>query len=294
MGYSSRYHAASLAAVFIALAIGILIGVGLADDVVSSASEELEDTLRADLDEARAEVERLQTELDREREFAGAVYPALVADRLEGSSIALIGVGELPQTTAGDVQAAIEPAGGSLDAVAVLAVPPDTAALAAAAGPGFNPARPDEEALRTLGEELGSALIGGERPLRRVRGALFSRFSGDLETVDRVVLTPAPPLDLEPVAQAQTEAFIGGLYTGLQESGAAAVAVERTDAEPGGLGPPATAGLSTVDHVDLTAGKVALVFSLLGSEGDFGIKEGADRFLPELIDPGPPAASPEP
>jgi len=29
MGYSGRYHAASLAAVFIALAIGILIGVGL-------------------------------------------------------------------------------------------------------------------------------------------------------------------------------------------------------------------------------------------------------------------------
>ena len=34
MGYSARYHAASLAAVFLALAIGILIGVGLGDNVV--------------------------------------------------------------------------------------------------------------------------------------------------------------------------------------------------------------------------------------------------------------------
>ena len=48
MGYSGRYHAASLAAVFVALAIGILIGVGLADDVVSGASQELEDSLRND------------------------------------------------------------------------------------------------------------------------------------------------------------------------------------------------------------------------------------------------------
>ena len=35
MGYSARYHAASLAAVFLALAVGILIGVGLGDNVVS-------------------------------------------------------------------------------------------------------------------------------------------------------------------------------------------------------------------------------------------------------------------
>src|SRR5919106_1796215 len=32
-GYSARYHAASLAAVFLALAIGILIGVGFGEDV---------------------------------------------------------------------------------------------------------------------------------------------------------------------------------------------------------------------------------------------------------------------
>ena len=47
MGYSGRYHAASLAAVFLALAIGILIGVGLGDDVVSSAAEDLEASLRS-------------------------------------------------------------------------------------------------------------------------------------------------------------------------------------------------------------------------------------------------------
>ena len=63
MGYSGRYHAASLAAVFVALAIGILIGVGLADDVVSGASEELEDSLRGDLDEANAETDDLRSQL---------------------------------------------------------------------------------------------------------------------------------------------------------------------------------------------------------------------------------------
>ena len=41
MGYSGRYHAASLAAVFVALAIGILIGVGLGHKVVSGTTKNL-------------------------------------------------------------------------------------------------------------------------------------------------------------------------------------------------------------------------------------------------------------
>ena len=52
-GYSARYHAASLAAVFLALAIGILIGVGFGDDVVSGTTEDLEESLQSDVQDAR-------------------------------------------------------------------------------------------------------------------------------------------------------------------------------------------------------------------------------------------------
>ena len=95
MGYSGRYHAASLAAVFVALAIGILIGVGLADDVVSGVSEELEDSLRADLDEANAEVDDLSSQLKVESEFSDAVGPALVAGRLDRERVAMVEFGEV-------------------------------------------------------------------------------------------------------------------------------------------------------------------------------------------------------
>jgi hypothetical protein len=44
-----------------------------------------------------------------------------------------------------------------------------------------------------------------------------------------------------------------------------------------------------VDSVDLTSGKVAMVFALLGAEGDFGVKETADRLLPDLL-PAPPGS----
>ena len=44
--------------------------------------------------------------------------------------------------------------------------------------------------------------------------------------------------------------------------------------------------LSSVDDVDLTAGKLALVFALLGAEGSFGVKGSADRLLPDLLSAG--------
>ena len=64
MGYSARYHAASLAAVFLALAIGILIGVGFGSDIVSGTADDLERSLQADLEEKSAQIDSLENELD--------------------------------------------------------------------------------------------------------------------------------------------------------------------------------------------------------------------------------------
>src|SRR5687767_612170 len=96
MGYSSRYHAASLAAVFLALAIGILIGVGFGDDVVSGTARSLEESLKTDLEDARAQADELEAELGAEREFSEAAYPALVDGRLREDNVGLVAIGGLP------------------------------------------------------------------------------------------------------------------------------------------------------------------------------------------------------
>ena len=295
MGYSGRYHAASLVAVFIALAIGLLIGIGIADDVVSTASQELESSLRSDLDAAESRAEELDSMLARERDFGDRIYPALVSGRLAASSVAVIGVGGLPESTASDIEAAVGPAGASVDAVAVIGVPPDPAALADAAPPEFAAARRGGEELRKLGRAVGSGLAGGSPLVERLRGDLFSRFSGSLADVNRIVLVGSDSEGLDPEQRAAKDAFVGGLLDGVRRSAAGAVSVERTDTDPTTLAPFSEAGIPTVDHIDLTAGRVAAVFSLLGAGGDYGIKDGADSFLPELITPArrsaPPAAS---
>lgn len=294
MGYTGRYHAASLAAVFIALAIGILIGIGLADNVVSTVSQELEDSLKSDLEAAESQVSELDAELTRERDFGQRIYPALVSGRLAGSSVAVVGFGELSGQTVDDIEAALGPAGASVDAVAVVVVPPDPQALADAAPAQFASARRGGEGLTRLGQFAGAGLVGGSKLLTDLRGTLFSRFSGTLENVDRIVFTGPPESDLDSEGQDDTDALNSGIYDGAKSAAAGVVAVERTDTDPTTLAPFTQAGIATVDHADLVAGRVALVFSLLGAGGDYGIKPGADSFLPELINPASdrPAATP--
>ncbi len=130
MGYSARYHAASLAAVFLALAVGILIGVGFAADVVTDTAESLEESLKSDLEEARGANSDLQAQIEAEQSFNDAILPSVLTERLRNRAVALIALGGLSEKTAASVEDAVEPAGGSLAEVAVVAEPPDLEALA--------------------------------------------------------------------------------------------------------------------------------------------------------------------
>lgn len=294
MGYSGRYHAASLAAVFIALAIGILIGIGLAGDVVSSASQEVQDSLRDELDAAQAQVGDLQTDLDRQQQFSEGAFPALVAMRLERQRVALVGLGDIPKPTADATLDAIDTADGNVVSVSTIELPPDIEALLADAGGRFADARPSADATEGLGVALGRRLVDGGALIDRLKPDLFSSFTGNLVGVRRFVVVRQPPDDLTMARQRLDDAFERGVIKGISRTAEAEVGVETTATDPTTLGAFADLGITTVDHVDLPAGKVALVYALTGAEGNFGIKDGASSLLPELlrapvVPVGPPA-----
>lgn len=287
MGYSGRYHAASLVAVFLALAVGILIGAGLGDNLVSDTEANLRESLEGDIEDARGEADDLQAELDRERAFSGRAYPALVSERLQGSRIGVMAFGDLPADLAANIEAALEPTGAELVEVGVVRRPPDVAALASPLGPKSASAVEEDPAeLERLGQTLGEQFAGGRgRLLDRVRDDLFSRSSGEGGRLDGVILTRAPLGELEAEDLAESTALETGLTEGVADSGVPAVAVERSDAPESSIGFFLGFDVASVDNVDQIAGRAALVFALLGAEGSFGIKETADSLLPELLAP---------
>jgi hypothetical protein len=296
MGYSGRYHAASLAAVFLALAIGILIGVGLGHNVVSGTTKNLEQSLKSDLSAARGRADDLQGQLNRHTEFEQQVFPALTGRVLAGDRIAVVALGDLPDDIKGDVEAVVgrdSPSGAALAEVAVVREPPDLAAMEAAAPKGSQGAdvRQDRAALTAVAKRLGRALVVGGSSFKRFRSSMLDQVSGRPGGIDGVIVIRARPDNLEPHESAETDALESGLLAGLEDTRVIpVVGVERSDAEVSSIDFFTSSGVTaSVDSVDLTSGRVALVYALNGSEGSYGIKPTADRLLPGLRHPRPPA-----
>jgi hypothetical protein len=286
MGYSARYHAFSIIAIFTALAIGIVIGAGFGQDLVSDASEDLEQSLSSDLEEEQARADELAADLEREEAFGIRLYPPLVDSRLEGETIGVIALGDLPESVARNIEETIEPTGGELTKVAVVREPPDIEALGNALGPQFENL-PQGAAEERLGRELGAELVEGGRLIDRGRDVLLDRFSGEQGPVDNVILVKAPPEGASEEEQAAVEGFEEAIVEGIRSTDVPTVYVETSTSAESYVPFFDSLAISTVDSLDLTSGKISAVFALLGSDGNFGIKETADRPLPDLVIPAP-------
>ncbi|MGH2963376.1 MAG: copper transporter [Solirubrobacterales bacterium] len=285
-GYSARYHAASLAAVFLALAIGILIGIGFGDDVVSGTTEQLEESLQNDVEEAREKADDLEGELDQEREFGEAVYPALVGDELGEERVVVIALGGLPGDVARDVEDAVEPAGANITEVAVVREPPDVGALAGELDDTRHArAKRNPEAVEALGRTVGRQLVLGGGVIRRVRAQLLSRFSGRLGRADNVVVVRDAPGELGERDAEATARLEDGILEGIRDTRLPAAGAEQTDTEESSIELFDSHDIPTVDNLDRIAGRVALVSVLLGAEGNYGVKDTSDELLPDLLPP---------
>jgi hypothetical protein len=287
MGYSGRYHATSLIAVFLALAIGILIGAEFGGDALTSTRRNLEASLVNNLQDARSKSDELSGQLGRSNELADRVYPVLTRGRLQGERIAIIALGELPSEDTEAVEEALGPTGAELVGVGVVREPVDLAGLAEdLAKTRFADVQKNPDTLTALGVGLGRQLVRGGTLPEVVRGDLFSRASGRFGGLDGVVVVRSQPQSLGPAQRAAAGTFESGLMSGIAATRAPAVGIETTTAEPSSISFFQANDLSSVDDVEATAGQLALVFSLLGAEGSFGVKGSADRLLPDLLTQG--------
>jgi hypothetical protein len=272
MGYSGRYHAASLAAVFLALAVGILIGVGFGSDIVSGTADDLEESLQGDLADARAQVDELEGELADEHELAGALTPAVVEDRLRGREIAIVALGALDDSLTDGIRGALDPSGAKLREIAVVREPPDRI-----------------QNLDRAAEQAGRALVNGGPRFADLRAALFSRYSGEPGDIDGVVVVRDRPGNLGDRDAADTDVLeqelIAGIQSALPGRRLTVVGAETTETDPSSVGFFSDRDVASVDNVDQLAGKVALVYALGGAEGEFGVKDTADALLPDLLAP---------
>jgi copper transport outer membrane protein MctB len=312
--FDFRYHALSLAAVLLALAVGVVIGVAIGDsNLVSSAKSGIVHDLSSEVQGAQSQAEQARTKLASEEAFVNDLYPIAVHGLLNGRSVGLVFLGGASNQIDGLVREAITQAGGDLATVVAVREPLDLNGLAHAAegtrfaalagepppassAPATGDARAAEGAgseadaklLESFGAILGRQLVSGAQNvdrelISRVRGRLLTAFDGQLGKLDALVVVRNEPRVMTPAQATDSGHLESGLLEGVAAVGIPVVGAELSSSEPSQIPWFQSRDLSSVDDIDTTAGQAALVYALTGSHGSYGTKATADSLLPNVV-----------
>jgi hypothetical protein len=286
--FDFRYHVASLAAVFFALVIGILVGVALASHGLGNTERKrLEEDLRRTENQAdvlRTQVATLMNDSAGDRAFVEGTYKSVMANRLKGGKIAVLFIGSSEKTRRTEItQALADASAGTPLRMRFVKVPVDPEALAKklAKKPLLaSYSAPDQ--LKNLGHDLGQEfVVGTDTPLWTALQSLIveERAGPSRPPADGVVIVRTTTPQTGPTAL-----FLTGLYAGLADVGVPVIGVERTNDPGSAIRAFERAGFSTVDDIDTRIGKLALVALLAdpSSTGAFGTKKNAQAQLPPI------------
>ncbi len=281
-----RYHALSLVAVFLALVIGLLLGVAIGDrGLVSSAEHDVRASLRHDVRQAQQERDAALGTVRERTRFERAAYPALVAGRLDGARLALIELGGSSDRMVTLAQNAISGSGAKLVSVSVIREPLRLAELAEASkGTRYERLGDDPSLMHPFGKRLGIQFTSGGDLLTAVRRTLLVQGSGSLDGGISGVVLVRDPDTVKSGDAAATQAFEDGLVRGLRAHDVPVVGIEASDTDPSQIDWFKAHELSSVDDLDDPIGRAALVYALAGQGGSFGVKPTADGGrLPPLL-----------
>jgi Copper transport outer membrane protein, MctB len=314
---SLRYHIVSLVAVFLALALGIVVGSTVLQEGTVSVLRATSDRVREESDRnSRANV-ALNQEISRLQSFGATVLPQLVQDRLDGRSVVLVDTDKVDSGLRDGVRKVLEDAGAEVDGQITFA--DDRLALGSEADRtamgrllGADAAAPDVlrgELVKRLAERLATPSSIPQSDSQRASDVLTglqdADFLADLR-LSRPLASGADPFPrqgsivvlLGPAATATNavapDAFLVPLADQVSaRAGGAVAGAEAADVPSANSWVLALRNnravsrrVSGIDSVDKLYGQLALVEALQdslqkGTAGQYGIKDGASGLLPE-------------
>jgi hypothetical protein len=316
-----RYHLVSIIAIFLALAIGIVIGTAALNGPVTSALQKGNAALNAELSNERGQNAALGQQIGAAEAFAQDSAPLLLAHLLDRQRVVVIEAPGSASAVDNGVLTALRQAGATVSGQIQLQDKFfDTSATTAAAMDGISQGiKPvsltltGSTAQQRAAQVLASAIVTKTAPgvIDASSEAVLAGFAdpGFLTTSGQpaaratlaVVITPADPLtgpnaaltnqSLTDVAAAVATASLAAVMAGPQSStqvGGAIAALRASDSAN---------RISSVDDADLAFGQIAIAQVLakqMGTHapGSYGIGPGATQVAPGPMPTAMAAATP--
>jgi hypothetical protein len=314
---SLRYHIVSLVAVFLALALGIVVGSTVLQEGTVSVLRATGDRVREESARNSRENVALNEENARLRSFGATVLPGLVQDRLKGRSVVLVDTDKVDSGLRDGVRKVLEDAGARVDGQITfaderLALGADADRTAMARLLAVDNGAPEVlrgELVKKLAARLATSTAlpqeDGQRASDMLTGLQDADFLADLK-LSQPLASGTDPFPrqgsmfvlLGPAATATTavapDAFLVPLADQVSSqasgpvAGVEALAVPRETSWILALRDNRTVSrrVSGIDSVDTVYGQLALVEALEDSlqqlpAGQYGTKDGASGLLPE-------------
>lgn len=314
-----RYHLVSLVSVFLALAVGIVLGAGPLEGSIGRTLTDQVEALRADRDSLRQDLGRAEQGVAHRETFITDVTPALVASQLGGRSVVVVTLPGVPAASLNSLDDALEESGATVTGQIALtgkwvdeaaaderasvvdelaaAIPTAPAGLPSQAPPTSVEGLLAAAVLATDVTQAGAIDATGQKIVQGLQSAELLSVTGDLSRRAGEAVIVAPPVS--PTAATATE----GSDSGSQAWRDLAVALDRGSDGAVVLGPASSAGqggliysirsderasaaVSTVDTGGTAMGPVTTVLALSeqlrGSSGAYGFADGAQAPLPEI------------
>ena len=312
-----RYHLVSLIAVFMAIALGIIIGTTALNEPILADIQDQVTALEQDKRSLEDRTQNLQAQLDTTEAFEQAVGPALVEGTLDSTGVLLVVTNEeVTPETIEETSALLEAAGSTVTGTIQLnpeySDPSTSSSLQSfVTGPG-RPAGVTLPEVNDTGQLVASLLAqvlmvpssGGSAP----DGAATSSVLAGLQALDvlSVESDSVTPADFAVVLTAgafsgddaaERNAVLVDLVSALDSTGSGAV-VSGDGASAGENGlvgtiradPALSAAISTVDNGTTAAGQISTVLALgqegEGTSGAYGTGENTQP-VPPLPDATP-------
>jgi hypothetical protein len=314
---SLRYHIVSLVAVFLALALGIVVGSTVLQEGTVSVLRATSEQVRQQSERNSRENVALKQEQARLQSFGATVLPELVQDRLKGRSVVLVDTDKVDSGLRDGVRKVLEDAGARVDGQVTfaderLALGADADRTAMARLLAVDNGAPEVlrgELVKKLAARLATSTAlpqeDGQRASDMLTGLQDADFLADLK-LSQPLASGTDPFPrqgsmfvlLGPAATATTavapDAFLVPLADQVSSqasgpvAGVEALAVPRETSWILALRDNRTVSrrVSGIDSVDTVYGQLALVEALEDSlqqlpAGQYGTKDGASGLLPE-------------
>ena len=298
-----RYHIVSLMAVFLALAVGITLGVSLVSGEANKGLEAQAEQDRKQVATYRNQITQMQ-QLDRYRDaYASQVGKQVTADMLLDVPVAIIAMPDAPRSVVNNVQQAVDDAGGIVASVTNVDSqafePSQRSQVMSVLQPFKNQYKPDDAQAVRVGKVLGRALFTGHNGIIDQTGSTIGdALNGNLISLKRrtqaaaslaiVITAPAanPPLNADALNRhVAFDLALSGAARGTVVAGPNSTEIDATDvatlrSEAGGR------DVSSVDAADLPSGVTTAVMAgaeqLANGQGHYGWSSSSDAPAPEL------------